>query len=186
MTIRHQKLKTKHRRGKFVDQLEKKGAQYLGSGLYAEVYQLPKSKNVVKVFSHDVAYLEYLTTITKYQQNPFFPRIKKIVTYTATKKHKYTVVEMEALQERDNDRTWNLCGNLEDTLCSVDDEDDSSRHGIEWGVKKMSRMFKTAKKKHLREVVTIMSDLFRMHGSDLHTGNVLFRGKQLVITDPVA
>ena len=184
MAIRHQTKSTNRSRWDYEDFLAGKGAKYVGEGMFATVYKLPKANTVLKVMGSDPAYFEYVKTIIKYQHNPFFPRIKKFVTHVPKKGRKYTVVEMEKLTERCTDKTWNMCNTLEDALHIYDDDD--VEYGTKYAMKVLTRRFKTARKKHLRELVDIMVKLFRKHGSDLHEGNLLWRGNQPVITDPVA
>lgn len=61
----------------YLNRLYKEGIKYLDSGSFGRVYEHPTNPNlVVKLVSHDPAYMEFIKYAVKYgNKNPWFPKV---------------------------------------------------------------------------------------------------------------
>lgn len=152
----------------------------LGSGAYAHVFQHPKYSNVVvKVFTNkDKIYKKYAAWCLKNQGNPFVPRIIEITPFKSETGDAYNIVFMEKMTPL-RDATFNtwvksIVGDA--GLKAIQD------HKYD----RLFKLFQKAKitdsnlKKVLDHILSYGADTF-----DLHSGNVMRRGSQIVFTDPV-
>lgn len=163
-----------------VKNLFAKKFKYLGAGAYGTVYAPhDTSKNYVfKVGNTDRngAYLSYVKVAMANQANPYFPRIQSIKYYRSSYGNTF-VVKMERLAQFDETKDQSavqsfLHGNsLKQTLKFM--------KGIGVTVETPAYAF-------LKQVDDALSPLFAMHCNDCHKGNFMFRGDQIVITDPVS
>jgi hypothetical protein len=165
----------------------------LGGGAFSQVFQHPTLKGVVtKVYSgKDKQYSKYVTWCLKNQDNPFVPKILDRVTCVSPK-GTYGIVFMQKLKPIKNDaalaRAWirecNLCAAdaaLVAQLMDIFDEVDMGRLS-----KTMKRLTKKNKANpYLLKLWTFLAKL-GVDNLDIHYGNAMMCGKQLVITDPVA
>ena len=156
--------------------------RYLGSGIYGRVYGCKTNGLVYKTGEVDGndGYLAYIKVLSKQNtHNPYLPKIYGVRFIKGDSGRGVFVVAMEKLSElRDSSAVdWirNAVG-------------DGGRHSNEsarlWGVKgktprELDEAIKVLKKAH-RKAVSAGADW------DLHSGNIMQRGRQLVITDPLA
>lgn len=158
-----------------------KGCRELGDGAFANVYQHPtSSKRVIKVATDDSAYSHYLRCILKHQNNPFFPHIYSATQYVNHHDHRFLVVEMEKLEEDTPRAIW-----FTELMWKGMDDHSSGYESY------VSRQFKakklpTNRMRHFDTAWSILQPLLKRYSEDLHEGNIMFRGNQPVITDPVA
>ena len=141
------------------------GLKYCGSGSYASVYKVGEA--VVKTaIDTDPAYQNFLRLALKRQNNPFFPKVFAVGFHCG--RH---IVVMERLGPLPRD------GGLLPVL------------GQESPIKTLKR--KTVRdaymknKKAFRQLVNDLKTLCIDHDYDLHGDNVMLRGSQLVVIDPV-
>ena len=163
-----------------------KGFKKLGEGLFATVYG--KGNTVVKVIhDSDEPYIRFLQKIGIESENPYFPKIHKVVKFVDGRGQHYTAVFMEKLLE------YNAANGLTQRLSlkalgAVSPED---LQYAEWDAAinpaGYARRIAATKDKHAKECLKVLRDI---RANDTHEGNIMFRqvGKkmQLVITDPVA
>lgn len=159
---------------KYEEFLESKGVENLGSGCYGCVYQHPTLPNVVaKIYDYDDAYDHYINWCTKNQKNPYVPKI-----YSIHKCEKFTIVFLERLKEISLRTYMDWETKISPFLLNTG----SSR-------KKKNDLLSTPilrRDKNLKSIIEFLlksEDLYRF---DLHDGNIMLRGKQIVFTDPIA
>jgi hypothetical protein len=169
----------------YVSRLAKEhGIKELGSGMFSKVFQHPKLGDVVvKVVSNkDRNFIRYLTWAIEHQDNPFVPKLLDIHSHGARRKDKFTIVFMEKLKRPSH---ANLSAKL-DKLFGVDnvlDSLESARIATNQVVLRKALRNKELDP-NLREVLKYLLD---EHGEDLdmHDGNFMLRGGQVVFIDPV-
>lgn len=180
----------------YYGKLTKDGWKFAGSGAGGTVYT--KGEYALKV-SEDGAYDDFLSYALAYQDNPWFPKIYDVKRYEEVfmnpddrrwnsekpliwdhrfgqwspgKGSTYTVTLMEKLEFKKG--TYRQRKKVSTGM-------EQTAKEINWGLKppmtKMSRSQKQAAK--------VLAELFKEHTADLHDRNIMYRGKQLVIIDPV-
>lgn len=157
-------------RNEAVELLTSKGYEELGSGKFANVF-LRKSRpnEVIKLFgTNDAAYESYLDFIMKHQDNPHFPKvIGKPMLITTD----YYAVKLERLEPYDVKKE----GILLQRQISAYLEDD--RH-----ISNFKDYLDAFPK--FKEALDLLKE-FNEHIYDIHSGNIMWRGKTLVLTDPI-
>ena len=174
--------------------VKKHGIQKLGGGAFSQVFQHPEFKNVVvKVYTaKDTVYKRYLSWCLKHQSDPYVPKIIKQVEYKSPSGEAYNIVFMQkmtpvksrikfarsmaslfklntrALEDLDLVRSLGMWGEQEEDFEVIDDLVSAGKADKDF----------TEVWRHIR---TYGKSKF-----DMHPGNVMFRGNQLVLTDPVA
>jgi hypothetical protein len=155
----------------------------IGSGAYARVWGRKDWPWVYKVgdYADNEAYLSYVRAMARSPANPFFPKIKGMHVVRGSLGARKFIVQMERLicsdklSLREYERVRTDVQFLESILC--DDEFGSNSHFVD-----LKPVFAEA----VRVLRRAMDSTNGNAGWDLHTGNVMYRGKQLVITDPMA
>lgn len=142
------------------DIADKFGMRELGSGFFGITFSGGKQPYVLKIYSPDDGYDSWVKFCLKHQHNPYIPKFKaRPVQITGTR---YKAIRMESLTRvRTGDGTYKKF--MTDLIDAYD--------GL-------------SKDKHLTEIAVFL----KMFGSedDLHDENIMLRGKQVVITDPLA
>lgn len=163
---------------KYREFLESKGVKNLGSGCYGCVYQHPTLPNVVaKIYDYDDAYDHYINWCTKNQKNPYVPKI-----YSIHKCEKFTIVFLEKLEEVSLDlyEDWEektFPRHLKHLLhnpSKYKKENDLLSNPI------------LKRDKNLKIMIEFLIKVKNLYRIDLHDGNIMLRGEQIVITDPIA
>lgn len=159
-----------------VEFLTSRGYEQLGSGTFANVFQRKSRPNeVIKLFStSDDAYEAYIKFIMKNQGNPHFPRIIGKPMEITPDYYAVKLEKLEPVSERDG------LGKLISELYTFMIEY-STPESLETYFDAFPK-FREASEK-LREFMENNSE----HGWDwdLHEGNLMWRGKTLVLTDPI-
>lgn len=146
------------------------GLEEIGNGCYATVYSAKKLDYVVKVgYKDSDPYWSYVKKVLKDKtNNPYFPKIRKAFTVY----DKYYVV-MERLKPIPyNVRRMDSWDSSTESL--------NNRAKLLAKRKLVSRKYGKGK---LKEAIDLINSLG--YCSDVHYNNIMLRGKQLVITDPV-
>lgn len=147
------------------------GYREIGRGLFSDAWA--KDNVVVKVARNDMGYDRFLEYALAYQHNPYFPKIYHVARYEGVESwnnpYGYaTVVTMEKLRSVENTKK----GRKTSDRVELDAE----------GVSKVP--FDNSPE--YREAMKVLKELKKeVRRIDLHDGNIMYRGKQLVITDPV-
>lgn len=165
--------------------LKMKGFKPLNSGSYATVYGAKGHDKVYKigrVADNERGYLKYLRALHKMRKhNPFTPKIYSWWTFTDGRNtsNNVFVITMERLVEFDSDDAYEVSDMLEGIIRSKRDNKSNT------GAERLGVEIKMPAK--LNRVVTIIADLLDNTDarSDIHTGNIMLRGNQVVITDPI-
>jgi len=175
----------------------------LGGGAFSQVFQHPQFHNVVtKVYSgKDKLFAKYVTWCLQHQNNPYVPKIIEQVEYqnpdpTAAIKA-YNIVFMQKMTPVRDHKQFSdlLLKALELDLETLDDDEVECSEQLEYA----------ARNYDMHMLVSAVRQAFRLgHGDkafvevwkhilsygidsiDLHPGNVMLRGSQLVFSDPVA
>lgn len=150
------------------------GYKHLGSGLYSRVYG--KDGHAIKVCIGDDAYNDYLQYVLANQDNPTFPKVYDVKRFKNVKRRE-TVV-------------WNWDTGLDVTVVTMEKlkklKPQKQRHishhfDIRW-----NRVFAKPKDKQEERMFDVLHALQKEgHSIDMHPGNVMLRGDQPVIVDPV-
>ena len=165
-------------REEFIDQLTADGYVLIGSGLYSAVYAQHGGTTVIKVGStiHD-PWLNWAESILRSEQdNPWLPDVKEVSVYRKTRKHTkaaFYVAHMERLcpiSYDDQNKYYSHLSHIRNT-CVYEDVSN---------VSVISEMFGDM-------VKLVKATLNQCDGRyDFHFGNIMLRGQQIVVTDPIA
>lgn len=155
----------------------------LGSGAYGVVYGSKKSNIVYKVgeVSDNDGYIAFIKTLAKQKtHNPYLPRVYGVRFIKDKRGDEYFVVAMERLQE--------LPGRLEDAADMLRDLLEEEK-GIEDAAAKQLGIKMTVPKE-LKAAIKILKQAYKEASKtyadwDLHFGNFMVRGRQIVVTDPL-
>lgn len=166
------------------NQMTKYGFTKISNGAWADVYIHPKyPDSIFKIFNNDKSAKRWLTYAAGHSSNPFVPKVKsKPIKITETA----YAVRMEKLEY-----DWDLQTKVEDFLYLVYDHwkdiNDEYAHTIAYDEIKKSRpeFVHFLKDKNFLEVYKEIMSITKGGEPDLHHENFMFRGKQLVFTDPV-
>ena len=167
----------------FINRLKKKRRMVeIGAGCFANVYASKSGRTVVKVgilpnnswSSHaNVQYLQYLALTEKHPNNPYFPKVKKVEIFEHPHHDTFFSVEMERLKEIKKN-SYPISELFEYTM---DDEN---------AISAITAIFGKASD-HFIQAHKVLQKMVKKYGAclDIHNENIMYRGKQLVITDPV-
>ena len=156
-----------------------------GSGSYANVYVDPSKDYVYKMYSRDYGYDCYLKFLqSQKQQNPFAPKVYAVRVLKGTDGSRCTVVCTEKLKpfttkgQKHKGERMKIFRKAEFLFEKyyqfLYDSDGIYR-------------IKSSKDK----LVRLVEDLYAFYGTkhcgspDIHKGNLMLRGNQVVITDPL-
>lgn len=167
----------------FEERLHKEGYRRIGHGLFSEVYGKRGDKShVIKVARGDTAYDDYLSVVMAHQENPYFPRVFDVKRFKISGlfyEDNVSVISMERLEK--GGRKGKYKNSLGGHIKSMTGE-----HA--WNAQKraMKDLPIEFKGRHAKQMLAVMKDMHKHHGwLDLHKGNIMFRGEQPVIIDPV-
>lgn len=156
----------------------------IGSGVFGTVYGCKDKDWVYKVgnLNDNTGYLSYLNQLSTLEEhNPYTPEIYGVRFYKGTTSSAF-VVAMERLTpmpQRGRGKVWALSDFIEGSANS-----DMKR------IKDLQELgVKVEFPKPLEEVIELLHQAKKKSkwaSWDLHMGNFMMRGKQLVITDPLA
>lgn len=176
------------------DHKEKFGLnRVLGYGVYAQVYSKKDNKRTaVKIGYLDkddfgsYAYLNYIKIVSKMSDNPFFPKVNSVTVFKQRGHGDVCyVVELERL--RRNTTVSNYV--LEDDIIWLTNKDGRTlRREVRDAYRLCDIVVPESLKLHYVQMIKVLRHLAVRYGHDLdvHEENVMFRGKQLVVTDPVS
>lgn len=159
--------------------------KHFGSGCYASVYGSKKSNIVYKVglVEKNDGYMAYLKVLQKQRvQNPYLPKIHGVRIYT-NGRDSYYVAALEKLKELPYNM-YSIVDAFEEAC-----KDWMCDESISAGRKKLGIKTVVIYPKYLKEALDVIRTAkksSRNIGYDLHDGNFMMRGKQVVITDPLA
>lgn len=155
----------------FLTKLKALGYRFLDGGLFSDAYV--KDDVVVKVARNDPGYDTFLEYALAYQDNPYFPTIfkvdvyKEVETYFANSEN-VTVVTMERLKSVENTKVgFRVSDKVEDDALGL------------------SKIPYRKNPDYIEAMKVLRALKKQVKRIDLHSGNIMYRGKQLVITDPV-
>lgn len=161
---------------------KKRRMKTIGTGCFANVYASKSGRTVIKVGTlaeegdrccANGRYLQYIALTQKHPNNPFFPRVKKVKIFENSVSDPYFMVEMERLKIVKKN-SYPIAELFEYTM-----QDDRSIVAI-------TAMFGKVNK-HLVQAHKVMQKMIGEYGAcvDIHNENIMKRGPQLVLTDPV-
>ena len=167
--------------GDFMQAMRREGYKkyIIGDGLYAGVFmRSPEDNQVIKIFdTTDTGYKRYLDFVLKNKTNIHVPVIKG---YPVPFLKKYTIVRMEKLRPYSNSSEYDQ--NIFTIIISlVRDIHSGKTNPKPSDLKKSIKEFK----KSFPTIMPVLELLAKNYDSlDLHSKNIMFRGKIPVITDP--
>lgn len=179
---------------------------FIGRGAFAEVYKGKHPNTVIKVARIGIggmesAYLDFVRTAMKHQDNPFFPRIYNAKLYITPRsrdpdKPNIFVVEMEKLFPLTHDMIIESGVSLLNQMGIKTTERISSdrlSHKLEQtfvSSNKRQKLMNTSTNSLFVQALEAMEPLFQKHLVDTQAANWMVRltgqGPHIVITDPVA
>lgn len=171
----------------YQEKLNKLKIKSVGSGAYATVYQHPTEKRlVVKVFdpSEDLAYTTYAKWCLKNQENKYVPKILHYEEFShKNKKPHIGVVILEKLTVADCDDDFSEKIN---SFLRAKKIQNVNLYSLDYH----STWLKLARNpcNELKAFAKFMHKISRSNKGfsiDIHSGNILFRKKQIVFTDPL-
>lgn len=178
----------------WIEQADAIAAKYeftrLGKGEFAGVYGKPNSDYIIKLFAtEDYGFQEYLNFIRTHQSNPYVPKLKgNLVKVTPS----ISAVRMERLRPLASDHEKQLVQHLEHLVHEYHDileywKDPNAHDEIDYDSKTLDILRYFPNLRTDANLQEICEYLTQHHGDvDIHKGNAMMRGKQLVITDPLA
>jgi hypothetical protein len=163
------------------NKLQSIGAKELGSGVRASVLESPKKDSVIKIYSKDTAYNNFLDHVKTDKENPHLPKIlqRGKVPLDKTGENHLHIVRMENLKELDQNHE------LKDIIPhGITDPPSRVKSQMESG------KYDTLKKRYpdFHKAIYDLASKHEKNGSyiDLHLGNVMQRKDGTpVITDPM-
>lgn len=147
------------------------GFDYISQGIYGATFVHPNYPWVFKIFTHDQHYQWYLNYAINNQSNPYVPKIRG--KYIAIDPKTY-LVRIEKLQEVDQ----NTYEAFDDLIWALRFEINNPQ----------AQQIISDRHPSLRKIIEDLLVYTKSSGArfDIHEGNVMLRGSQLVITDPIA
>ena len=160
---------------KLTDYLETQGFKHIGQGSFSEIYLKPGYPWMFKLWSHDPAYLWWITWAAKHQDNPNVPRVKGLPVKIAPETYVVRLEKLRGLVPREGNlsKGYDRLAYLVDRIESVDD---LSKEDLQWIRSEYPGVYDI-----LRVIQRAGSDFV----VDLHGDNIMLRGQTPVITDPV-
>ena len=161
---------------KYVQQLKQNGYQItrLGGGAFAEVFSRPGDSYVIKIFSDDPGYEQYLKYINQFKDNPHVPKIRgKMIKLP----NNYRVVRLEKLRklDRHNDKETEIYKLIKSIVT------DDGRYPLAYKkeVETISQQYP--------EIMPLLK-ILQTHGESIDLGidNLMFRNSTPVLTDPLS
>lgn len=150
------------------DLIKEFGFTNYGSGEYGLVFSKPQLPYVVKLFMKDAAYLKWMDFCKQHSDNPYCPKIRgKVIRITDI----FYVIRLEKLEPISTRSGWY-------DLSKILSEP-------EWALRTWdSRPSEVPQLKdpHLRQILMFFARNKKL--LDIHSGNVMRRGDQVVIIDP--
>lgn len=174
----------------------------LGSGVSAVAFPGKKPGTTNKTSYHSSpndGYIQYIKTIQKHQDNPFFPRIHHAKIYKENDTYALNM-QVEKLVPLQHPKMIKTAPHIFRQLgldWSQYGEDVSTEETPSWKYKreiweddkKINEMIANTNNPKFAEAIKVLAPFMKQFGSDLHLGNFMVRltgsGPQLVITDPV-
>lgn len=162
------------------EQLKAQRQRELGAGCFGSVWGAEGTDYVTKVtFGNDWGYLRYLEMIQTAGHNPYLPRIHHVDVYMDSEGETIMVIKMERLDNR-----WNCWGEAYDAdfECYRVQAKEIKRQA--YGIETYEWIEEDADLQQALDLIH-RAHLSSQCSKDLHDGNFMMRGHQLVITDPL-
>lgn len=177
-----------------------KGYNRIGSGKFSRVYATLSGNHVIKLATKQSSgdidrWFNYAKSVMD-KKNLFFPKIKSITMYGNYKNSEcYYVAVMERLKSLNQNNTTRLMTNVvQNAISSLWRTEKGICEAIlqySWGIDDEKQIYKIiGGEKQLpmfMEAIQIIKDVKNRYQAedDINYNNIMRRGKQLVITDPL-
>ena len=182
--------------------LRNAGWREAGQGVFGTVFLNPNKPYVLKLFKVDHAYQRFLKLIRSQPDNPHFPKLRGLPMKV---NDEYSAVRMEKLEKHqghekerhqeakaDLDAYLSYSSDLRQRIRDLRDAKDPARQEhIHNKIREINKKLEPIIKER-PELVKSIDDIYHKvikptgANFDLHGGNIMWRGKTMVITDPVA
>ena len=163
------------------------GFSQLGNGLYATVWEHPKFPYVLKIFrSHDEAYKHWVKFCMDHNDNPHFPKFVSTKVWPITRN--VSAVRMEKLTKFNNEDYPDFVKSIYNLDISQIIVNDKWEVVDQLGYQKPPSWDEYCAAHPLWIPALKMTDEFikrYRYRKDMHKGNFMMRGNDIVITDPV-
>jgi len=159
--------------------LKSEGFRPIGSGSLARVYHKCETDYVVKLtFNQDDGYLAYAQLSFEMEGNPYFPKVHDI-QFLDTEQIAFL---LEKLNEVDYDSVdiYNKSNSIQNCFCYGSHVFPIKQYAVN-----------SITDKQLKECIELIGTLIlelrdtQSAGADVHSANVMCKGNQVVITDPI-
>lgn len=166
----------------YVKRLKRSGVKELGRGFFSKVFAHPHTDTVaVKLTCKvDRRYINYAKKCQQLQENVWLPKVMSInsVRFSNAQRH---LIFMERLAPAKAHHVKKAIQQILAGTTVTNTRKFKTFHDFSADI--WSRVAAQSPSAHIRELAQIM---YRLRPDDLHNGNVMMRGEQLVFTDPVA
>ena len=154
----------------FVDTVLKNGFRRMGGGTFGATFEKAGYPWVIKIFTHDPAYLYFIKYAIMHQGNPAVPKIKGKMMRINDITFAVRMEKLEHYQMRSNDRIDEYAR----LVRSIEKVEDLTEIEIKWIQHNFPNVFQ------------VMADLDKSKFDfDLHQQNFMMRGQTVVLTDPL-
>ena len=154
---------------KLTDYLETQGFKHIGQGSFSEIYIKQGYPWMFKLWSHDQAYLWYITWAAKNQDIPNVPRVKGLPVKIAKDTYVVRLEKLRARSSYDHKQLATL-------LHSIESLDDLSKEDVQWLRSEYPGIY---------EILRVIQRAGTDFVLDLHSDNIMMRGQTPVLADPV-
>lgn len=155
----------------FTNYLKKKGFKELGQGSFGATYTHKNYPWVFKLFYNDPSYFKFFEFVRANQGNPYLPKIKGKYIKIANGVYMVRIEKLEPYKWH-NEKQKEIAKAIEDIYKPAQIKKRAAR------IKQVSPLLYTTLEK-ISKIVGKGDQL------DLHSGNFMFRGDTVVITDPI-
>jgi hypothetical protein len=179
----------------YVKRLKKLGIKQLGSGNFADVFQHPTMPNVVVklLTEHDRGYEAYVKFAQKNKSNKYVPRILQVVDADKAfdKKGEYDMgdlrlIFMEKLEPIHYNKYIDFGEHVVD--CAGIKAKKGEHINVEKALMDLATWKACAAQTKDKDLAAVAKFVVKTEGGpvqlDMHDGNMMMRGSQVIITDP--
>lgn len=170
---------------------KKYGFTRYGKGEFAGVYGKPGYNFIIKLFAiEDHGFQEYLGFVRTHQSNPYVPKLKgkpvKVTpTVAAVQMEKLTPVRIQGLVNRFEELVMDYDGIMSYWKDPNAPSDSWADYDYDSKTLEILKFFPNVRTDaNLQEICQYLTNFYG--DIDIHAGNLMMRGDQLVVTDPLA
>lgn len=160
--------------------LSKYGFEFLSAGVNGVVAKHPKYPYVIKAWSNDPAYLDWIQICRKHPSNPYLPRIKGGIVQLDL--HVWAV-RLESLHFKDESTQREAAKQFRHAYHEYTGNQQGNEFRESAGLINPGDYDYLVDDPDLYEVFNLIKN--SGHTLDMHEGNIMWRSDQMVIIDPI-